>query len=190
MSANSNRICCSFIRAPSGWPNSPFWWYWCRPDLIFTPLSTTRTESPPAPQTCTNGAQHSELTDEDLDPEADDVDSFEQHVDNIFATLEALKHKRRKTTEFRDVKTIESDRTIKQLHLNVREAMKPPNGRKIVLRFNDRLQPVGNEASILSGVVIMLGSDFTKFPICEKDWRKVRSRDKIYNECVKIVEEL
>ncbi|KAL4329843.1 hypothetical protein AHAS_Ahas13G0340600 [Arachis hypogaea] len=63
--------------------------------------------------------------------------------------------------------------------------MKPPNGRKIVLRFNDRLQSVGNEAGILSGVVGMLGSDYTKFPICEKDWRKVRSRDKIYNKCVK-----
>ncbi|RYQ79679.1 hypothetical protein Ahy_Scaffold2g107643 [Arachis hypogaea] len=186
MSANSNRICCSFIRAPSGWPNSPFWWYWCCPDLIFTLLSTTRTESPPAPQTCTNGVQHSEPPDEDLDPEADDVDSFEQHVDNLFAASETLKRKRRKTTKFRDVKTIESDGTIKQLHLNVREAMKPPNGRKIVLRFNDRLQPVGNEASILSDVVRMLGFDFTKFLICEKDWRKVRSRDKIYNECVKV----
>ncbi|KAL4357616.1 hypothetical protein AHAS_Ahas09G0204500 [Arachis hypogaea] len=63
--------------------------------------------------------------------------------------------------------------------------MKPPNGRKIVPRFNNRLQPVGNEASILSGVVEMLGSDYTKFSICEKDWKKVRSRDKIYNECVK-----
>nr|XP_025685455.1 uncharacterized protein LOC112786275 [Arachis hypogaea] len=31
----------------------------------------------------------------------------------------------------------------------------------------------------------MLGFDYTKFPIYEKDWRKVRSRDKIYNECVK-----
>ncbi|XP_072086024.1 uncharacterized protein [Arachis hypogaea] len=31
----------------------------------------------------------------------------------------------------------------------------------------------------------MLGSNYTKFPICEKDWRKVCSRDKIYNECVK-----
>ncbi|RYR03851.1 hypothetical protein Ahy_B06g083231 [Arachis hypogaea] len=62
--------------------------------------------------------------------------------------------------------------------------MKPPNCRKIVLWFNDRLQPVGNEAGILSGVVGMLGSDYTKFPIYEKDWRKVGSRDKIYNECV------
>ncbi|RYR45977.1 hypothetical protein Ahy_A07g031747 [Arachis hypogaea] len=63
--------------------------------------------------------------------------------------------------------------------------MKSPSGRTIVLRFNERLQPVGNEAGILSDVLGLLGFDYTKFPICEKDWRKVRSKDKIYNECVK-----
>ncbi|XP_020972663.1 uncharacterized protein LOC110269282 [Arachis ipaensis] len=98
---------------------------------------------------------------------------------------QASKRKVGKTIEFWDVKTIESDGTIKQLDLSVKEAIKPPNGRKIVLRFNDRLQPVENEAGILSGVLGILGSDYTKFPICEKDWRKVRSRDKNYNECVK-----
>ncbi|XP_072054717.1 uncharacterized protein [Arachis hypogaea] len=89
------------------------------------------------------------------------------------------------TTEFWDVKTIEFDGTFKQLHLSVKKAMKSPSGRTIVLRFNERLQPVGNEAGILSDVLGLLGFDYTKFPICEKDWRKVRSKDKIYNECVK-----
>ncbi|RYR13349.1 hypothetical protein Ahy_B04g070395 isoform E [Arachis hypogaea] len=185
MSANANRICCGFIRSPSGWPDSPSGGTGAAPTSSLRPFRPPRTELLPAPQPSANGAQHSEPPDEDLDPEADEVDSFEQHVDNLFAASEALKCKRRKTTKFWDVKTIESDGTIKQLHLSVREAMKPPNGRNIVLRFNDRLQPVGNEAGILSGIVRMLGFDYTKFPICEKDWRKVRSRDKIYNECVK-----
>ncbi|RYQ85520.1 uncharacterized protein [Arachis hypogaea] len=66
-----------------------------------------------------------------------------------------------------------------------KEAMKPPNSRKIVLRYNRNLQPIGAEAGILSDILGLLGSDYTKFPICEKDWRKVRSKDKIYNECVK-----
>ncbi|RYR04475.1 hypothetical protein Ahy_B06g084206 [Arachis hypogaea] len=100
----------------------------------------------PAPQTCTNGAQNSEAGDQDLDPKADEVDSFEQYIDNLFAASKALKCKGRKTTEFWDVKTIESDGTFKQLHLSVKEAMKPPNNKKIVLRFNKRLQPVENEA--------------------------------------------
>ncbi|KAL4306751.1 hypothetical protein AHAS_Ahas16G0209600 [Arachis hypogaea] len=63
--------------------------------------------------------------------------------------------------------------------------MKRPNGRKVVLRFNEKLQTVGNEAGILNGVLGLLGSDFTKFSICKKDWTIVRSREKIYNECVK-----
>ncbi|KAL4322176.1 hypothetical protein AHAS_Ahas14G0184300 [Arachis hypogaea] len=75
---------------------------------------------------------------------------------------------------------------MKQVKLSVKEAMKPPNGRKIVLRFNKTLQPVGAEAGILSGVLGFLESYYIKFPICEKDWRKVRSKDKIYNECVKV----
>ncbi|XP_025607883.2 uncharacterized protein [Arachis hypogaea] len=75
--------------------------------------------------------------------------------------------------------------TIKQVKLSVKEAMKPPNGRKVVLRFNNALQPVGDEAGLLSGVMGLLGSDYTKFPICERDWRKVRTRDKVYNEIVK-----
>ncbi|XP_072062097.1 uncharacterized protein [Arachis hypogaea] len=64
----------------------------------------------------------------------------------------------------------------------MKEAIKSPNERKIVLRFNSALQPVGDESGILSGVMGLLGSDYTKFPICEKDWRKVRIRDKVYNE--------
>ncbi|XP_020974986.1 uncharacterized protein LOC107630949 [Arachis ipaensis] len=61
----------------------------------------------PAPQTYTNGVQNSEPNNEDLDPEADEVDSFEQHVDNLFAASEAQKHKGCKTTKFWDVKIID-----------------------------------------------------------------------------------
>ncbi|KAL4275108.1 hypothetical protein AHAS_Ahas20G0074200 [Arachis hypogaea] len=126
-----------------------------QPQVGFDAASTS--EPLPTPQACTNDVQNSEPDAEDLDPEADEVDSFDQHVDNLFAASDAQKRKRRKTTEFWDVK------------LSVKEAMKPPNGRKIVLRFNSALQPVGDEAGLLSGVMGLLGSDYTKFPICEKD---------------------
>nr|XP_025637727.1 uncharacterized protein LOC112733076 [Arachis hypogaea] len=132
-----------------------------------------------------NDVQNSEPDVEEVDPEADEVDSFDQHVDNLFAASDAQKRKGRKTTEFWDVKIIESDGTIKHVKLSVKEAMKPPNGRKVVLRFNSALQPVGDEAGLLSGVMGLLVSDCTKFPICERDWRKVRTRDKVYNEIVK-----
>ncbi|KAL4286700.1 hypothetical protein AHAS_Ahas19G0112400 [Arachis hypogaea] len=77
------------------------------------PFRPPSTESLPALQVCTNGAQNSEVSDEDLDPEADEIDYFEQHVDNLFAPSEAPKRKGRKTTSFLDVKTIEFDGTFK-----------------------------------------------------------------------------
>ncbi|RYR09564.1 uncharacterized protein [Arachis hypogaea] len=144
------------------------------------PFRPPRTEPLPAPHASMNDVENSEP-----DAEADEVDSFDQHVDNLLAAQDAQKRKGRKTTEFWDVKTIESDGTIKQVKLSVKEAMKPPNGRKVVLRFNSALQPVGDEAGLLSGVMGLLGSDYTKFPIGERDWRKVRTRDKVYNEIVK-----
>ncbi|QHN77445.1 uncharacterized protein DS421_19g652750 [Arachis hypogaea] len=91
------------------------------------PFRPPRSELPPAPQACTNDVQNSEPNAEDLDPEADEVDSFEQHVDTLFAALDAQKCKGRKTTEFWDVKIIESNGTIKHVKLSVKEAMKPPN---------------------------------------------------------------
>ncbi|RYR18468.1 hypothetical protein Ahy_B03g063091 [Arachis hypogaea] len=149
------------------------------------PFRSPRTEPLPAPQASMNDVQNSEPDAKEVDPEADEVDSFDQHVDNFLAGSDAQKRKGRKTTEFWDVKTIESDGTIKQVKLSMKEAMKPPNGRKVVLRFNSALQPVGDEAGLLSGVMGLLGSDYTKFPICERDWRKVRTRDNVYNEIVK-----
>ncbi|XP_072080999.1 uncharacterized protein [Arachis hypogaea] len=124
-----------------------------------------------------NDVQNSEPDAEEVDPEADEVDSFDQHVDNLFAAQDAQKRKGRKTTEFWMLKQL--------VKLSVKEAMKPPNKRKVVLRFNSVLQPVGDEAGLLSGVMGLLGSDYTKFPICERDWRKVRTKNKVYNEIVK-----
>ncbi|KAL4391405.1 hypothetical protein AHAS_Ahas03G0241800 [Arachis hypogaea] len=59
-----------------------------------------------------------------------------------------------------------SNGTIKQAHLSVRGAIEQPNGRRIILKFNSKLQPVGDEAGLLSGVLGLLGADYEKFPIC------------------------
>ncbi|KAL4371217.1 hypothetical protein AHAS_Ahas06G0143700 [Arachis hypogaea] len=135
------------------------------------PFHPPRTEPLPAPRASMNDVQNSEPDAEEVDP-ADEVDSFDEHVDTLLAAQDAQKRKGRKTTELWDVKTIESDSTIKQVKLSVKEAMKPPNGRKVVLKFNNALQPVEDEAGLLSGVMGLLGSDYTKFPICKRDWRE------------------
>ncbi|XP_072072181.1 uncharacterized protein [Arachis hypogaea] len=63
--------------------------------------------------------------------------------------------------------------------------MERPNGRKIVLRFNRAKQAIGDEAGLLSGVLGLLGTDYGKFPTCERSWRKITTKDKVYNECIK-----
>ncbi|RYQ98497.1 hypothetical protein Ahy_B07g086228 [Arachis hypogaea] len=77
------------------------------------------------------------------------------------------------------------DSTIKPARLSVREAMERPNGRRIMLRFNNTKQAIRDKAGLLSGVLGLLGSVYEKFPICEKSWRKITTKDKVYNECVK-----
>ncbi|RYR67363.1 hypothetical protein Ahy_A03g013694 isoform D [Arachis hypogaea] len=67
----------------------------------------------------------------------------------------------------------------------MREAMERPNDRKIVLRFNNVKQTIGDEAGLLIGVLGLLGSDYGKFSICKKSWHKITTKDKVYNECVK-----
>ncbi|XP_020992478.2 uncharacterized protein LOC110278568 [Arachis duranensis] len=108
-----------------------------------------------------------------IDPEANEVDSFEEHIDRMFAASDAAKRKRRKTTEFWDVDLIDSEGIIKQAKMSVREAMEwSLNGSKIIQRFNEELQAVKDGAGLLSGILGALGSDFSKFPICEKSWAK------------------
>ncbi|RYQ89982.1 hypothetical protein Ahy_B09g096337 isoform F [Arachis hypogaea] len=104
----------------------------------------------------------------------------------MFAASDATKRKRRKTTEFWDVDLIDSEGIIKQAKMSVREAMERSlNGSKIILRFNEELQAVGDGAGLLSGILGALGSDYSKFPICEKSWAKVRGKDRVYDDCIK-----
>ncbi|XP_072085907.1 uncharacterized protein [Arachis hypogaea] len=63
--------------------------------------------------------------------------------------------------------------------------MERPNGRRIVLKFNNAKQPIGDEAGLLSGVLGLLGSDYEKFYIFEESWRKIITKNKVYNEYVK-----
>ncbi|KAL4343613.1 hypothetical protein AHAS_Ahas11G0095900 [Arachis hypogaea] len=64
-------------------------------------------------------------------------------------------------------------------------AMERPNGRRIVLRFNNKKQPIGDEAGLLSRVLGLLGSNYEKFSIGKESWHKITTKDKVYNECVK-----
>ncbi|XP_025661680.1 uncharacterized protein [Arachis hypogaea] len=71
-----------------------------------------------------------------MDPKANEVDLFDEHIDRMFIASDAEKHKGLKTTEFWDVDLIDSDGIVKHAKMSVREDMKRSlNGRKIILSW-------------------------------------------------------
>nr|XP_025635506.1 uncharacterized protein LOC112729547 [Arachis hypogaea] len=96
---------------------------------------------------------HSE--DEDYDPEADEIESFDDHLDNMYS----------------------SDACF-LVNLTVKEALALPPGKKIVLHHNRELQQVGQAAGLLSGFLETLGSDFQQLPICAKSWKTMSKASK------------
>ncbi|RYR69084.1 hypothetical protein Ahy_A03g015617 [Arachis hypogaea] len=112
-----------------------------------------RSELRPEPQT-TNGVQVTEPCNEDIDSEANKMNSFDEYIDRMFATFNAEKRTRRKTTGFWDVDFIDSDGIVKQTKMSVKGAMERSlNDSKIILRFNEKLQAVGDRAGLLSGIL-------------------------------------
>ncbi|XP_057756265.1 uncharacterized protein LOC130975489 [Arachis stenosperma] len=107
-----------------------------------------------------------ELGDEDYDPEADEVPSFDDHIDDLFAAQE-----------------VEEDGVKKVSKLSVKEAIALPSNTKIVLPFNSQLQPIGQAAGLLSGFIGNLGADYSLFPIQLESWKLVSKakRDHAYN---------
>ncbi|XP_057740694.1 uncharacterized protein LOC130957872 [Arachis stenosperma] len=134
---------------------------------------------------------HSE--DEDYNPEADEINSFDDHLDNMFAAHE-VEHqgnvnRKKKDTDYWVVDVIENG-VISSMELTVREALALHPGKKIVLHHNRELQQVGQAAGLLSGFLGTLGSDFQQLPICAKSWKTMTkaSKEHAYDQ-VKVYDE-
>ncbi|RYR57154.1 hypothetical protein Ahy_A05g022899 [Arachis hypogaea] len=167
---------------------------------IERPFCPPRSEPRPAPQTRTYSSQNSEPGHVHLDADAHDKlttawlllelkvakDGRPQSIGRV-CVIYFSSCKRSTTETYIKVYNwlVDYDGTIKPAKLSVREAMERPNGRRIMLRFNNEK----DEAGLLSGILSMLGSDYGKFPICEESWRHVTTKDKVYNECVKFDED-
>ncbi|QHO06923.1 uncharacterized protein DS421_14g459110 [Arachis hypogaea] len=163
-SSSSNRASASRINEPFHAP---------RNDKRLA-LSTT-VDDPQNPTECTETWHHDkvadhELEDEDYDPEADEVPSFEDYIDGLFAVQEAEgpnNDKERKDTDYWNVTTIK-DGVRKEARLSVKEAIALPPTTKIILPFNKELQLIGQAARLFSGFLGILGADYSNFPICEE----------------------
>nr|XP_025679435.1 uncharacterized protein LOC112779404 [Arachis hypogaea] len=132
------------------------------------PFRPPRSEPRPAPQMSTHSVRNSLPDHLNLDANADEETLLDEEVDNLHDASGTQIPRGRKTTKFWAVRTIDSDGTIKPAKLSVREAMKRPNGRKIVLRFNNAKQAIGDEAGVLSGVLGLLDLILENFPSVEQ----------------------
>ncbi|KAL4338328.1 hypothetical protein AHAS_Ahas12G0199200 [Arachis hypogaea] len=111
--------------------------------------------------------------DEDYNPEADEVDSWDDYVDDLYAEEEAVprnKSNGRKDTDYWNV-VVSDDGITRTMSLSVKEAIVLPPGRKIILELNEELQPIDQAAGLLSGFLVNLGADFQHFPINEDSWK-------------------
>ncbi|RYQ92142.1 hypothetical protein Ahy_B09g098292 [Arachis hypogaea] len=83
-----------------------------------------------------------ELEDEDYDSKADEVPSFDDYIDDLFATQEV-------EVILFPIHFLE-DGMIKVSRLSVKEDIALPSNTKIVLPFNKELQPIGQAAGLFS----------------------------------------
>ncbi|XP_052114448.1 uncharacterized protein LOC107480927 [Arachis duranensis] len=121
-----------------------------------------------------------ELEDENYDPEADEVPSFDDHIDNLFAAQEVEgqhNNGKCKDTDFWEVTVIE-DGVRKASRLSVKEAIALPSNIKIVLPFNKELQLIGQATGLFSVFLGSLGVDYSHFPICANSWKHVNKAKK------------
>ncbi|RYR66106.1 hypothetical protein Ahy_A03g012048 [Arachis hypogaea] len=120
------------------------------------------------------------LEDEDYNPEVDEVPSFDDHIDDLFASQEGEgqhNNEKCKDTDFWEVTVIE-DGVRKVSRLNVKEAIALPSNTKIVLPFNKELQLIGQAAGLFSGFLGSLGVDYSQFPIYVESWKHVNKAKK------------
>ncbi|XP_052107575.1 uncharacterized protein LOC110273608 [Arachis duranensis] len=179
-------ISSSANRAPATRMNEPF----RAPRIDHRNAQSSTTDDPQTPtdnietRHRAEVADH-ELADEDYDLEADEVPSFDDHIDDLFAAQEVEgqhNNKKAKDTDFWEVTVIE-DGVRKVSKLSVKEAIALPSNTKIVLPFNSQLQSIGQAAGLLSGFIGNLGADYSQFPIYLESWKLVSKakRDHAYN---------
>ncbi|MED6159339.1 hypothetical protein PIB30_041416 [Stylosanthes scabra] len=119
---------------------------------------------------------NTDTEDEDYVPDANEMASFDDHIDNLFADHDAeeqKKGKKRKDNKPWEVEVIE-DGFIRPLKQTVFEAASIPSRRKILLRFNESNQAVSDGGKLLSGYLGSLGADFKTFPISMKSWHEIK----------------
>lgn len=83
---------------------------------------------------------------------------------------------------------LDEDEATKEARLKVQDVWSLPMGRKIIVTCNEFGQAIGDAGGLLGGFLGVLGSDYSKFPICYDSWRKVPNgyKEKVYDDIIKV----
>ncbi|MED6214322.1 hypothetical protein PIB30_101964 [Stylosanthes scabra] len=131
----------------------------------------------------------SDSGDPDYNPVADEVDSWEDHIDTLFEREEAINHDtevRRRDTDNWKVHVIENGVKTPQ-NITARQVFSLPAGRRVVIPLNKSLQPIGEAGGMLSTVLGIMVIDFAAFPIHMRSWKHMTEyKEKEYDRQIKV----
>ncbi|XP_060208828.1 uncharacterized protein LOC132636137 [Lycium barbarum] len=84
------------------------------------------------------------------------------------------------------VSLIDEGGTIIEGRLKVRDIWLLPTGKRIIIPCNELGQPIDDAGGLLGRFMGDLGSDFSKFPMCYKSWRKVpvNYKNSVYDDII------
>ncbi|NP_001312870.1 uncharacterized LOC107815048 [Nicotiana tabacum] len=80
---------------------------------------------------------------------------------------------KRKSNKYWIVDVIDEEGVVKETNLRVQDMFVLPMGKKVVLEWNNRNQPVGESAGLLGGFLGSIASNFEYFPIGFEKWPKI-----------------
>ncbi|RYR67743.1 hypothetical protein Ahy_A03g014133 [Arachis hypogaea] len=118
--------------------------------------------------------------DKNYNPKADEIELFDDHIDNLFAAQEVEgqnNDNKRKDTDYWEVIIIEDGMT-KGSKLGVKEVIALPPDTKVILLFNKELQPTDQATGLLRGFLGSLDADYSQFFICKGSWKNVNKANK------------
>ncbi|MED6219965.1 hypothetical protein PIB30_040591 [Stylosanthes scabra] len=133
----------------------------------------------------------SDSGDPNYNPVADKVDSWEDHLDNLFKREEIENRDtkvRRRDTDNWKVSVIENG-VMRPQNITMRQVFSMPAGRQVVLPLNSALQAIGNAGGLLSTVLGIMVIDFAAFPVHVRSWKhmtkfKERECDRQIKACL------
>ncbi|MED6156632.1 hypothetical protein PIB30_016178 [Stylosanthes scabra] len=109
----------------------------------YRPFRLPQSENGPNPQSNAEGNQNQRIDEEEVSPLANEVHSFDDHVDRSFEASDARNSRGRKNAKPWTVDIIAANGTIKEREkMTVAQAMKPLHGTKETFYFDDQSETI------------------------------------------------